>query len=100
MDKSNFKIATDDEINVALAAQYRLNLPIVVNETKVMSVILRHIQFYIDLDPQTIIYLSVRVAIRSYKLLEVCILSSQLLISMCFVSLNVAWLKAVYKVLL
>ncbi|KAG8656055.1 hypothetical protein MANES_04G093800v8 [Manihot esculenta] len=37
MDKSNFKIATDDEINVALAAQYRLNLPIVVNETKLDS---------------------------------------------------------------
>ncbi|KAF2322971.1 hypothetical protein GH714_032558 [Hevea brasiliensis] len=34
MDKSNFKIATDDEINIALSAQYRLNLPIVVNEAK------------------------------------------------------------------
>ncbi|XP_065865943.1 uncharacterized protein [Euphorbia lathyris] len=34
MDKSNFKLTTDDEINVALSAQYRLNLPIVVNETK------------------------------------------------------------------
>lgn len=35
MDKSNFKIATDHEIEVALSAQYRLNLPIVVNESKV-----------------------------------------------------------------
>ncbi|XP_050234088.1 uncharacterized protein LOC126682437 isoform X2 [Mercurialis annua] len=34
MEKSNFKITTDDEINVALSAQYRLNLPIVVDETK------------------------------------------------------------------
>jgi len=35
MEKSNFKIATDEEIEVALSAQYRLNLPIVVNENKV-----------------------------------------------------------------
>ncbi|XP_015570948.1 uncharacterized protein LOC8273088 isoform X2 [Ricinus communis] len=34
MEKSNFKITTDDEINIALSAQYRLNLPIVVDETK------------------------------------------------------------------
>ncbi|XP_038695080.1 uncharacterized protein LOC119992457 isoform X2 [Tripterygium wilfordii] len=34
MDKSNFKIATDEEIDVALSAQYRLNLPIVVDESK------------------------------------------------------------------
>ncbi|KAG6748596.1 hypothetical protein POTOM_048525 [Populus tomentosa] len=34
MEKSNFKIATDEEIEVALSAQYRLNLPIVVNENK------------------------------------------------------------------
>lgn len=35
MEKSNFKITTDDEIGVALSAQYRLNLPIKVDETKV-----------------------------------------------------------------
>ncbi|XVF13821.1 hypothetical protein REPUB_Repub09cG0001300 [Reevesia pubescens] len=34
MDKSNFKITTDEEIDIALSAQYRLNLPIVVNESK------------------------------------------------------------------
>ncbi|KAL5581475.1 hypothetical protein UlMin_013917 [Ulmus minor] len=34
MDKSNFKITTDDEIEVALSAQYRLNLPIIVDESK------------------------------------------------------------------
>ncbi|WCJ40253.1 hypothetical protein M5689_021183 [Euphorbia peplus] len=34
MDKSNFKLTTDSEIDVALSAQYRLNLPIVVNEVK------------------------------------------------------------------
>ncbi|GKV40702.1 hypothetical protein SLEP1_g48312 [Rubroshorea leprosula] len=35
MDKSNFKITTHDEIDIALSAQYRLNLPIVVDESKV-----------------------------------------------------------------
>ncbi|XP_024017818.1 uncharacterized protein LOC21390957 [Morus notabilis] len=34
MEKSNFKITTDGEIEVALSAQYRLNLPIVVDESK------------------------------------------------------------------
>ncbi|PON50488.1 hypothetical protein TorRG33x02_314140 [Trema orientale] len=34
MDKSNFKITTDEEIEVALSAQYRLNLPIIVDESK------------------------------------------------------------------
>ncbi|KAM7278738.1 hypothetical protein ACFE04_005872 [Oxalis oulophora] len=37
MEKSNFKVATDDEIDVALSAQYRLNLPIVVDESKIDS---------------------------------------------------------------
>ena len=35
MEKSNFKIATDDEIEVALSGQYLLNLPISVDEDKV-----------------------------------------------------------------
>ncbi|KAL7175042.1 hypothetical protein ACSBR2_028778 [Camellia fascicularis] len=34
MEKSNFKIATNDEINVALSGQYLLNLPITVDESK------------------------------------------------------------------
>ncbi|PON35509.1 hypothetical protein PanWU01x14_335980 [Parasponia andersonii] len=34
MDKSNFKITTDEEIEVALSAQYRLNLPITVDKSK------------------------------------------------------------------
>ncbi|KEH25636.1 hypothetical protein MtrunA17_Chr6g0461911 [Medicago truncatula] len=41
MKKSNFKIATDDEINVALSGQYLLNLPITVNESKVDNVLLK-----------------------------------------------------------
>lgn len=36
MDKSNFKIVSDDEIEVANAGQYLLNLPIVVDESKVL----------------------------------------------------------------
>ncbi|KAJ9189785.1 hypothetical protein P3X46_001039 [Hevea brasiliensis] len=34
MDKSNFKIATNEEIDVALSGQYLLNLPIKVDESK------------------------------------------------------------------
>ncbi|KAH7851651.1 hypothetical protein Vadar_014766 [Vaccinium darrowii] len=34
MDKSNFKIATDDEIDIALSGQYLLHLPIKVDESK------------------------------------------------------------------
>lgn len=34
MEKSNFKLTTDEEIAVALSAQYRLNLPISVDESK------------------------------------------------------------------
>lgn len=37
MEKSNFKIAMDHEINIALSGQYRLNLPIVVDESKVWN---------------------------------------------------------------
>lgn len=35
MEKSNFKIATDEEIDVAQSGQYLLNLPITVDESKV-----------------------------------------------------------------
>ncbi|XP_056164888.1 uncharacterized protein LOC115681864 isoform X2 [Syzygium oleosum] len=41
MEKSNFKILTDYEINVALSAQYRLNLPIKVDESKLDKKLLR-----------------------------------------------------------
>ncbi|GMH06888.1 hypothetical protein Nepgr_008728 [Nepenthes gracilis] len=34
MDKSNFRIATDEEIDVAVSGQYLLNLPITVDESK------------------------------------------------------------------
>ncbi|XP_022934332.1 uncharacterized protein LOC111441529 [Cucurbita moschata] len=34
MEKSNFKLTTDEEIAVALSGQYRLNLPISVDESK------------------------------------------------------------------
>lgn len=37
MDKSNFKITTDDEIEVARSGQYLLNLPIKVDESKVFN---------------------------------------------------------------
>ncbi|XP_044501331.1 uncharacterized protein LOC123224441 [Mangifera indica] len=40
MENSNFKITTDDEIEVALSAQYRLNLPIKVDETKLDKTLL------------------------------------------------------------
>lgn len=37
MKKSNFKIATQEEIDIALSGQYLLNLPITVNESKVCN---------------------------------------------------------------
>nr|GMD98313.1 QWRF motif-containing protein 2-like [Ipomoea batatas] len=39
MDKSNFKIAIDEEIEVAQSGQYLLNLPITVDESKVSNCI-------------------------------------------------------------
>ncbi|KDP41865.1 hypothetical protein JCGZ_26883 [Jatropha curcas] len=41
MDKSNFKITTDEEIDVALCGQYLLNLPISVDESKLDKNLLR-----------------------------------------------------------
>lgn len=35
MEKSNFKIVTDEEIEIAHSGQYLLNLPIKVDESKV-----------------------------------------------------------------
>lgn len=37
MDRSNFKITTDEEIDVAHSGQYLLHLPITVNESKVCN---------------------------------------------------------------
>lgn len=39
MEKSNFKLVTDEEIEVAQAGQYLLNLPIKVDESKVWKII-------------------------------------------------------------
>ncbi|CAK9166176.1 unnamed protein product [Ilex paraguariensis] len=41
MDKSNFKMASNDEIDVALSAQYLLNLPISVDESKLDKKLLK-----------------------------------------------------------
>ncbi|XP_022751832.1 uncharacterized protein LOC111300466 [Durio zibethinus] len=41
MKKSNFKIATNEEIDVALAGQYLLNLPITVDESKIDKTLLK-----------------------------------------------------------
>ncbi|KAG6748595.1 hypothetical protein POTOM_048524 [Populus tomentosa] len=41
MDKSNFKITSDDEIEVALSGQYLLNLPIKVDESKLDKKLLK-----------------------------------------------------------
>ena len=43
MNKSNFKIASDEEIDVARSGQYLLNLPITVDESKVLNQLLSHI---------------------------------------------------------
>lgn len=37
MEKSNFKIVSDDEFEVAQSGQYLLNLPITVDESKVCA---------------------------------------------------------------
>ncbi|TKY46250.1 Glycerophosphodiester phosphodiesterase gde1 [Spatholobus suberectus] len=49
MRKSNFKIATQEEIDVALSGQYLLNLPITVNESKLDKVLLKK---YFEAHPQ------------------------------------------------
>ncbi|KAE8674047.1 UPF0496 protein [Hibiscus syriacus] len=41
MEKSNFKIVSDDEIDLATSGQYLLNLPITVDETKIDNTLLR-----------------------------------------------------------
>ncbi|XP_042012567.1 uncharacterized protein LOC121761045 [Salvia splendens] len=41
MEKSNFKIATDEEIDVARSGQYLLNLPITVDESKLDNKVLK-----------------------------------------------------------
>nr|GLL17157.1 uncharacterized protein LOC109181704 [Ipomoea trifida] len=42
MDKNNFKIAIDEEIEVAQSGQYLLNLPITVDESKLGKQILKY----------------------------------------------------------
>ncbi|KAM5581610.1 hypothetical protein ABKV19_010718 [Rosa sericea] len=42
MEKSNFKIATDEEIEIAHSGQYLLNLPIVVDESKIDKKLLKN----------------------------------------------------------
>ncbi|KAK4783091.1 hypothetical protein SAY86_007465 [Trapa natans] len=49
MEKSNFKVATDDEIDVALSGQYLLNLPISVDESKLDKKLLKR---YFEEHPQ------------------------------------------------
>ncbi|KAK7380705.1 hypothetical protein VNO78_33220 [Psophocarpus tetragonolobus] len=49
MRKSNFKIANQEEIDVALSGQYLLNLPITVNESKLDKVLLKK---YFEAHPQ------------------------------------------------
>ncbi|KAG5062351.1 hypothetical protein JHK85_003534 [Glycine max] len=49
MKKSNFKIATQEEIDIALSGQYLLNLPITVNESKLDKVLLKK---YFEAHPQ------------------------------------------------
>ncbi|XP_016452249.2 uncharacterized protein LOC107776828 [Nicotiana tabacum] len=46
MHKSNFKIASDEEIDVAHSGQYLLNLPITVDESKVLNQLLPHIIWF------------------------------------------------------
>ncbi|XP_022148122.1 uncharacterized protein LOC111016875 isoform X2 [Momordica charantia] len=41
MEKSNFKITSDEEIEVALSGQYLLNLPITVDDSKLDKVLLK-----------------------------------------------------------
>lgn len=38
MEKSNFKLVTDEEINIAQSGQYLLNLPVKVDESKVWNI--------------------------------------------------------------
>ncbi|WVZ14271.1 hypothetical protein V8G54_011837 [Vigna mungo] len=49
MKKSNFKIATQEEIDIALSGQYLLNLPITVNESKLDKVLFKK---YFQTHPQ------------------------------------------------
>jgi hypothetical protein len=43
MEKSNFNIVTDDDIEVAQSSQYLLNLPIKVDESKVSMMNFLHL---------------------------------------------------------
>jgi hypothetical protein len=48
MEKSNFKIVNDDEVELAHSGQYLLNLPIKVDESKVNALSLQNMSPYLN----------------------------------------------------
>ena len=48
MEKSNFKLLSDEEYEVAQSGQYLLNLPIQVDEHKVWSNLCKILDFHAD----------------------------------------------------
>lgn len=48
MEKSNFKLLSDEEYEVAQSGQYLLNLPIKVDESKVWSHVCKIFNMYAD----------------------------------------------------
>jgi len=48
MEKSNFKLLSDEEYEVAQSGQYLLNLPIQVDEHKVWSNLYKILDFHAD----------------------------------------------------
>jgi hypothetical protein len=48
MEKSNFKLLSDEEYEVAQSGQYLLNLPIQVDEYKVWSNFCKSLDFHAD----------------------------------------------------
>lgn len=46
MEKSNFNIVNDDEVELAHSGQYLLNLPIKVDESKVNAVSVQNVLLY------------------------------------------------------
>lgn len=45
MEKSNFKVATDEEIDIAQSGKYLLNFPITVDESKVFVTVCGLVSF-------------------------------------------------------
>jgi len=48
MEKSNFNIVNDDEVELAHSGQYLLNLPIKVDESKVNALSLQTMSLYLN----------------------------------------------------